>query len=289
MVFPFTYIIQKITKKHTLYCGLMEKLGSFGEQFFSFEIIFVNEVVASLIYFLYNHLLLLKEIGMITNLNAEEFFEKISPHVLGKTGNIIFTLNDISVTINTKDSIGNMLQDWIEAWAIQNKIYIRPNPQTQEFPDFYLSESNEDDLLEIKSFDAHASPNFDIANFDTYVRSLLENPKKLDAHYLVFSYSLNNGKITVEGVWLKRIWELSTSSNSWDLKLQVKQGTIYNIRPVNFVSKRANIAQAFKNKLEFLEAIQNVLNQYDKTKGQYGNWLNTFKEKYQEATGTFLE
>jgi len=226
---------------------------------------------------------------MIINLNAEAFFEKISPHVLGKTGNIIFTLNDISVTINTKDSIGNMLQDWVEAWAIQNKIYIRPNPQTQEFPDFYLSESDEDDLLEIKSFDAHASPNFDIANFDTYVRSLLENPKKLDAHYLVFSYSLNNGKITVEGVWLKRIWELSTNSNTWALKLQVKQGTIYNIRPVNFVSKRANIAQAFKNKLEFLEAIQNVLNQYDKTKGQHENWLETFKEKYQEVTGTFLE
>ena len=198
---------------------------------------------------------------MITNLNAEEFFEKISPNVLGKSGNIIFTLNDISVTINTKDSIGHMLQDWVEAWARQNKIYIRPNPNTQEFPDFYLSDSNEDDLLEIKSFDANASPNFDIANFDTYVRSLLENPKKLDAYYLVFSYSLNNGKIIVEGLWLKRIWELSTNSNTWDLKLQVKQGTIYNIRPVNFISKRPNIAQPFQNKLEFLKAIQNVLNQ----------------------------
>jgi type II restriction enzyme len=225
---------------------------------------------------------------MIKQLRAEAFFEKIYPEVLGKSGNIIFTLNDISVTINTKDSIGHMLQDWVEAWAIQNHIYIRPNPNTQEFPDFYLSDSNEDDLLEIKSFDANASPNFDIANFDTYVRSLLENPKKLDAHYLVFSYSLNSGKITIEGLWLKRIWELSTNSKEWDLKLQVKQGTVYNIRPVNFVSQRANIAQAFKNKLEFVEAIQNVLNQYDKTKGEHENWFETFKAKYQEATGTLL-
>ena len=226
---------------------------------------------------------------MITNLNAKEFFEKIYPQVVGKSGNIVFTLNDISVTINTKDSIGHMLQDWVEAWAVENDIYIRPNPNTQEFPDFYLSDSNENNLLEIKSFDFKASPNFDIANFDTYVRSLLEKPKKLDAHYLVFGYSLNKGEITVEGLWLKRIWELSTNSSAWDLKLQVKQGTIYNIRPVNFISKRPNIAQAFNNRLEFLEAIQNVLNEYDKTKGTHQNWLDTFKTKYQEATGTFLE
>ena len=48
---------------------------------------------------------------MKTNLNAEEFFEKIMPEVVGKRGNIVFTLNNISVTIRTKDSIGNMLQD----------------------------------------------------------------------------------------------------------------------------------------------------------------------------------
>ncbi len=225
---------------------------------------------------------------MKTELKAEEFFTKIYPHVVEKFGSIIFKLNDLAVTINTKDSIGHMLQDWIEVWALQNNIYIRPNPNTQEFPDFYLSESNEDNLLEIKSFDYKASPNFDIANFDTYVRSLLVNPKKLDAHYLVFGYSLDSGKIKIEGLWLKRIWELSTNSSSWDLKLQVKQDTIYNIRPVNFVSTRANIAQPFQGKIEFLEAIQKVLNKYKKTKGLQKNWLITFKEKYQEATGVSL-
>ena len=222
------------------------------------------------------------------HLNAEEFFEKIYPEVVGKFGKIIFELNSVAVTINTKDSIGHMLQDWIEAWAKQNRIYIRPNPSTQEFPDFYLSESDKDNLLEIKSFDFNASPNFDIANFDTYVRSLLDNPKKLDAHYLVFGYSLNNGEIKIEGLWLKRIWELSTTSGSWDLKLQVKQGIIYNMRPVNFISKRTNIAQPFKDKLEFLKAIQKVLNQYEKTQTTHTNWLNDFKEVYKEATGTSL-
>ncbi len=225
---------------------------------------------------------------MQTKLSAEDFFTQINPHVVEKFGSIIFKLNNISVTINTKDSIGHMLQDWIEAWAIENNIYIRPNPNTQAFPDFYLSDSSEDNLLEIKSFDYKASPNFDIANFDTYVRSLLVNPKKLDAYYLIFGYSLEDGKIKIERLWLKRIWELSTDSSSWDLKLQVKQGTIYNIRPVNFVSTRANIAQPFNTKLDFLKAIQNVLNSYVKTKGVQRNWLINFKEKYQEATGVFL-
>ena len=90
-------------------------------------------------------------------LKAEEFFKKISPEVVGKFGKIIFELNSIKVTINTKDSIGHMLQDWIEAWAKQHNIYIRPNPSTQEFPDFYLSELNEESMLEIKSFDLSAT------------------------------------------------------------------------------------------------------------------------------------
>jgi len=225
---------------------------------------------------------------MNQQLNAQQLYEKLYPNVVGKFGQTSFTLNKLSVTINTKDSIGNMLQDWIETWANSNSIYLRANPSTQEFPDFYLSQSNEENLLEIKSFDYNASPNFDIANFETYVRSLLTSPTKLDADYLIFGYSLNNGQLKIEGLWLKKIWELSTYSNNWTLKLQVKQGTIYNIRPVNFTSKRSNIAQAFPSKLKFLEAIQDVLNDYEKTKGQQTNWLETFKRNYHRSTAKAL-
>ena len=225
---------------------------------------------------------------MTIQINASDFYNRIYSEVIGKTGQIIFELNGISVTINAKDSIGNMLQEWIEVWAINNNIYLRANPSTQEFPDFYLTDSNEDDLLEIKSFDFNASPNFDIANFETYVRSLLESPKKLDANYLVFGYSLIDGRIKIEGLWLKKIWELSTNSKDWALKIQQKQGTIYNIRPVNFISMRANIAQPFTTKQDFLMAIQSVLNQYEKTRGIQTNWLNSFVQEYYNVTGTTL-
>ena len=56
--------------------------------------------------------------------NAQEFYNKIYNEVVGKTGQIIFELNGIPVTINTKDSIGHMLQDWVEAWASKNNIYL---------------------------------------------------------------------------------------------------------------------------------------------------------------------
>ena len=142
--------------------------------------------------------------------------------------------------------------------------------------------------MEIKSFDFNASPNFDIANFETYVRSLLESPKKLDASYLIFGYSLIDGKIEIKGLWLKKIWELSTNSKDWALKIQQKQGTIYNIRPVNFISKRTNIAQPFETKQDFLSAIQNVLNQYQKTENSHKDWLNIFAKKYYEVTSIAL-
>jgi len=226
--------------------------------------------------------------GTMIQLNAREFYNKIYNEVVGKSGEIIFELNGIYVKINTKDSIGHMLQDWIAQWAKLNNIYLRANPSTQEFPDFYLSKSNKENLLEIKSFDFNASPNFDIANFETYIRSLLESPTKLDANYLIFGYSLTDGKITIKDLWLKKIWELATSSKDWALKIQQKQGTIYNIRPVNFASKRANIAQPFSNKQDFLKAIQSVLNQYQKTKDTHNNWLENFNQKYYNATGVLL-
>lgn len=221
-------------------------------------------------------------------MTAEEFYNLLYPSIVGKTGKITIELNGVQVTINSKDAIGHMLQDWTEAWASQNNIYLRPNPSTQEFPDFYLTESNQDNLLEVKAFDFKASPNFDIANFETYIYSLLIEPKKLDASYLIFGYSLINGVVKVEELWLKKIWELSTNSAEWDLKIQQKKGTIYNIRPVNFISVRANIAQPFATKQDFLQAIQSVLDQYVKTKGKHTHWLNQFNEKYYEATGILL-
>lgn len=79
---------------------------------------------------------------------------------------------------------------------------------TQAFPDFLLHKSRNDiGLLEIKTFDSQKSANFDIANFDSYRRSLLSEAYRLDADYLIFAYELDsNGFLTIPKIWLRKIW-----------------------------------------------------------------------------------
>lgn len=221
-------------------------------------------------------------------LSAQQIYDElINDNIINASGNITLNLNNISVQIATKDSIGHMLQDWLEEWATIKNIYLRANPLTQEFPDFYLTANNDSNYLEIKSFDFDAGPNFDISNFDTYVRSLLQRPTKLDADFLVFGYTLNNGTLTIKNIWLKKIWELSTNSEDWALRLQVKQGVIHNIRPVNFTSNRTKFTP-FQTKQEFLNAIQNVLNTYRNTATTHNNWLRDFKQLYFQSTGIHI-
>jgi len=224
---------------------------------------------------------------MPVQVTAQDFYNRlIQSGIINSTGNITFNLNGISIQIESKDSIGNMIQEWIQSWAITNDIYLRANPLTQEFPDFYLSQYDDRNFLEIKSFDFNAGANFDVANFEAYFRSLIVQPKKLDADYLIFAYTINNGVLSIEHVFLKKIWEICTNSANWDLKMQVSHGIVKNIRPISF-SQNARFTP-FANKVLFLEAIQSVLNQYGTTANIHSNWLNNFRTAYQTATGNAL-
>lgn len=218
-------------------------------------------------------------------MNATQIYNAlIQDGIINCQGSITFNLNNISINVQTKDTVGHMIQDWLEAWAISKNIYLRPNPSTQEFPDFYLNNNNLDGYLEVKSFDRTASPNFDLANFDTYVSSLLINPKKIDADYLIFGYTLINGVLTITDLWLKKIWEICTNMEDWDLRLQVKYGVIHNIRPASFASTRARFIP-FNSRIQLLNAIQSVLNNYNNTSNTHQGWLANFTNAYIAATG----
>jgi len=221
-------------------------------------------------------------------IKAQEFYNRLRQSgIINSTGNITFNLNGISIQIESKDSIGNMIQEWVQTWANNNNIFLEPNPNSQEFPDFYLSQSNVDNLLEIKSFDYTKNPNFDLANFDTYARALLQTPQKLDADYIIFGYSLIGNQLRINNIWIKKIWEITTSSANWSLRLQVKQDIIHNIRPASFNSNNARFLP-FNNKILFLEAIQGVINQYNNLPHSNNTWFNEFSIKYQTATGNEL-
>ena len=215
------------------------------------------------------------------NLSSEAFFTKLKNDINGKSGKIEFTLNNINVKINTKDTIGHMLQEWIQLWATQQNIYLRANQHTQEFPDFFLSNSNTEQLLEIKSFDNDASANFDLANFDTFVRSVQDQPNKLYADYIIIAYTMNDSVLTIKNIWLKKIWELCTNMKNRPLRVQVKQDIIHNIRPATFNSANINRLKykPFTTLDQFLTATQELLDLYPKTSSTHKMWMTEVNKK----------
>ena len=100
-----------------------------------------------------------------------------------------------------------------------NSVYYRLVDNTQEFPDFFLDEQKNDvNLLEVKCFTKSA--NFDIANFMSYCTSVMQNPHRLNADYLIFEYLADQNGITIKNIWLKKVWEICSSSDRSAVKIQ---------------------------------------------------------------------
>jgi len=197
-------------------------------------------------------------------------------------GKLSFNLLNIEIGISTKDVIGGVLQDWFGHWMSKNGITWRPGPHAQSWPDFILSN---DEHLEFKAFDGSASPNFDLANFDAFTRSLLTNPERLDTDHLIFEYQLySGGVVVVTNFWVKKIWEMTGPSDTNILNLQVKQNIPNNIRPKNWRTSR-NVS-FFKNRLEFVSSLSQALSYFYPSR--HPNWFNLVQENYLRKTGNNL-
>jgi type II restriction enzyme len=123
---------------------------------------------------------------------ASEIFTELVENfkIKDKIGSVEIKLGNITAKYNGKDAVGDLLQEWLGKWFNRENYYYRTKANTQEFPDFLLSETDNEGLLEIKTFNADASPAFDIANFDSYCTSLLNLPERLEADYLILSYKM---------------------------------------------------------------------------------------------------
>ncbi len=223
-------------------------------------------------------------------LTAKELYIKLVEEykIIGETGSIKFTVKDLSILIKTKDTVGNLLQEWLKAWFQQSNIEFEENTNSQTFPDFLLDKDNhKKGLLEVKSFDFDRGPGFDLANFDSYCNSLLENAYRIDSDYLILAYEMRDGVISIKNVWLKKIWELACPSGTYPLKVQEKKSIIYNIRPSIWYSERARF-KPFKSKEAFLSALNNTRYQYPQTRHTNGHWLRNVLKNYQEHTGVSL-
>ena len=176
-------------------------------------------------------------------------------------GGIEFSLGDISVKITSRDGIGGLIEEWLEMWCQHHGFCIRrPNHgSSQTFPDYYVGDDNH--LLEIKTFNDEVNPAFDLANFDSYCLSVSKMPSRVDADYLIFSYKLNDGILSIERIWLKKIWEITSPSDRWALRTQTKKGVIYNIRPATWYSSNPKFC-VFGSKQEFVKALFETQEQY---------------------------
>ena len=204
----------------------------------------------------------------------------INNKITESVGSIKFDFLDISVKIKERSAIGDLFQEWFAEWLEINGIDYRTPNNTQEFPDFWLdSQSNKNNLLEVKTFDFNRSANFDVANFEAYCHSIKTKAYRLNADYLIFAYRLENGNFKIEKVWLKKIWQITGNSEQYPIKCQIKKGSIYNIRPISWYSPRAKF-KSFNNRLEFVEALHQTLMQYPKTQISSKNWLDTVHQNY---------
>jgi NgoBV restriction endonuclease len=208
--------------------------------------------------------------------------------LVGQKGHIKFTLKNLSVDIETKDTIGNLIQEWLKAWMTSEGLDFEENANSQTFPDLFLDVSDKKKgLLEIKTFDLDRGPGFDLANFDSYCNSLLTHSYRVDSDYLVIAYQMEKSEITIKNVWLKKIWELSGASGTFPLKVQEKKKIIYNIRPITWYSDRSTY-KAFESKEQFLTALNETRYKYPKTHHDNAHWLSTVLKNYKTHTGSTL-
>ncbi|NJM43371.1 MAG: NgoBV family restriction endonuclease [Brachymonas sp.] len=216
-------------------------------------------------------------------MSAKKLFQALLDHgIVGSRGKTTFSLGGITTPAKDISVIGNLIQDWLAQFMNQKKIEYRLPTNSQEFPDFYLSQSDTSDLLEVKCFTK--SPNFDIANFNAYCRSLRTAAHRLDADYLIFKYKAHADHVEIEEVWLKKVWQIASGSERSDLKIQWKQNQAVNIRPGTWYSDNTQYP-CFDSRLDFVKAIEKVQNTQS---NRVPRWLDEVATNYQKTTGRKL-
>lgn len=207
----------------------------------------------------------------------------IDENIIGQTGTITFNFAGFHTTVYSKDVIGNTIQDWFGFWLIEHGLVWNTGIHSQSWPDFILSDGSH---LEVKTFNSLASPNFDIANFDAFIRSLWDGDvHRLDTPHLVFSYIFNedNGLITINNFWIKNMWELTGTSPTNIMSLQVKQNQPVNIRPKNW--RNPNLS-TFSTRQEFVLALSQVVLRFRPL--EFPNWYDVVRAHYERDFNTDL-
>lgn len=226
-------------------------------------------------------------------LTAQQVYDKLinDDKILEIQGQIKFFLGDVNIIVKQKDVVGNIIQEWVQGWFDNKNIEYAPSENTQMPPDFYLNPDNRtSSLLEIKAFNRESQPGFDIADFGMYQEELIRKPYMLNVDYMIFGYKMSDsGVVTVEDLWLKKVWEITRRMDDWALNLQIKHNVVHKIRPGIWYSTARNTIPMFRCKEHFLSAVEETVYQNPKTHNEAGTWKRRFVESYNSHYGVVLD
>lgn len=225
---------------------------------------------------------------MSIRLTARQVYERLVDYDKINTveGRIEFFLGDVSIIVKQKDVVGNIIQEWLEGWMRKNDIEFDRNSNSQMPPDVFLDVNDHTSgLLEVKAFNREASPGFDIADFKAYTREIIKSPWMLNADYLIFGYKMSaDGIVTIEDLWLKKVWEICRSMTGWALNVQYKNKVIHKIRPAKWYGDNTKFP-IFKSMEHFLSAIEETMFAYPDTHGAVIEWRKRMIEAYKKHYG----
>lgn len=219
------------------------------------------------------------------NLSPKEIYDRLvnTDKILTIQGQIRFYLGDVNITVKQKDVVGNIIQEWLEGWLKHNNIAYACNPNTQMPPDFFLDPKDTTHrLLEVKAFNYNASPGFDIADFSSYQKEIIDKPYMLDTDYLIFGYTMgDDGMVSIKKLWLKKVWEICRTSERWAVNVQYKNGAVHKIRPATWYSQSKAIKHKVFDCLEdFLSAIEETAYNNPATHNKAAAWGRRMEKSY---------
>lgn len=201
-------------------------------------------------------------------------------------GSVRFNIKDFNIIVEQNDIIGNIVEEWLGKWMNDRGISNLHN-EKQESPDFWLNlDDMNSDWLEVKSF--MGSPGFDIAAFRSFINLIIDKPYKLQSDYLLIKYTMNGGIVTIDKIWLKKIWEICCTSQRFPIKVQYKNNAIVNIRPATWYSDRAEF-KPFESLEDFLAALEQTIYKYHDTNHLAENWSDRVINSYKRHYGVELE
>lgn len=199
-------------------------------------------------------------------------------------------VGDIAVDLGEADIISKIVIRWLKSWLRENAV---PFVVDEEEPQIIFNldpENKEHELLEIKCFDyLNRGPGFDIANFQSYIREIIDKPYRLHSKYLAIGYGMDieTGTVTIYQVWLKNVWEMCCASSNRPIKVQEKKNVIYNIRPSVWYGNRSSFP-TFESLEDFLAAIEQTIYDYNQTRPIAEHWLKNLKDSYEKFYGITL-